>query len=50
MDSLLSQGYFVILDKLHTSAQLIDYLLTLKTDVYGTMRVHRQVSKIKRII
>lgn len=42
MDFLIGKRYFVILDKLYTSAQLVDYLLTRKADIYETMRVHRQ--------
>ena len=41
-DNLLDQGYCITTDNFYTSPELADYLISHKTDIYGTMRVHRK--------
>lgn len=42
MDPLMGMGYCLTTDNFYTSPQLADFLITQKTDLYGTMRPNRK--------
>ncbi|XP_023219038.1 piggyBac transposable element-derived protein 4-like [Centruroides sculpturatus] len=42
IDSLLDKGYCLTTDRFYSSPQLADYLVTCKTDFYGTVRTIRR--------